>query len=138
MPPAIRQALASKVEAGQANSAGEIENLLRDSISAFDNEMTKGLLDLFPGGVEAIATMSDDEIRSVAVVDGRPHQNIARCMGGTTALIALVDPTRSLYVASLGDCVACTVCLSPQELSTDSVPQYLDAERVARNGRLQF
>ncbi|EKM54353.1 uncharacterized protein PHACADRAFT_96628 [Phanerochaete carnosa HHB-10118-sp] len=107
LPSAIKQSLAYKAETGQTSNPVEIETLLRRSISTFDNEMTQELLDLFPGGVEAIAEMSDDEIRALVVVDSRPHPVVARCMGGTTALVALVDPARNLYVASLGDCVAC-------------------------------
>ena len=32
---------------------------------------------------------------------------ILRARTGTTALVALIDPLKSLYVTSLGDCDAC-------------------------------
>ncbi len=80
--------------------------LLQGTISAFDDQMTEGVVSLFPGGVEAIAKMTDDEIRAIATVDGKPHLDIKRYMSGTTVLIALVDPVRNLYVASVGDCQA--------------------------------
>lgn len=65
-----------------------------------------GLLSLFPEGVEAIQRMSDEEIQAIVVVEGKPHPKVVPAMSGTTALVALIDPERNLYVASLGDCQA--------------------------------
>jgi pyruvate dehydrogenase phosphatase len=108
LPRVIKQALESSE--GLGNPA-DILALLRQSIISFDDRITNGLLDLFPGGVEAVRGMSDDEIRAIAVVDGKPHPAVALSMCGTTALVALVDPNRNLYVASLGDCLAGMVAL---------------------------
>lgn len=104
LPGIIKRRLLDKVERQGVVNPEVISDILKSSISSFDGEITQGLLDLFPGGAEAIQKMSDEEIQAIVVVDGRPHPKLVPAMSGTTALVALVDPGRNLYVASLGDC----------------------------------
>lgn len=87
-----------------------ISEILVNAISAFDNAISSDLLDLFPGGPDTISELSDDEIRAIindAHTGGRNSAKLMRCMRGSTALVALVDPSETnLWVASLGDCQA--------------------------------
>lgn len=106
LPAAIKQNLLSKLDWSKPIIPMNVSEVLKHTISTFDDEITQGLLDLFPGGAETLAHMSDEDIRAIAVVDGQPHPKIALSMTGTTVLLALIDSSRNLYVASLGDCLA--------------------------------
>ena len=77
LPGLIRQA----IEADE-KSPEDIIALLKQTIVSFDDAITQSMVDLFPGGVEALQTMSDDEIRAIVVVDGKPHPAVAWCMSG--------------------------------------------------------
>lgn len=82
----------------------DISQLLEQAIIAFDDDIGKAFLDLFPGN--SIHDLSEEQIR--AIVNDPAHvQKALRCMRGTTVLISLVDPSgENLWVASLGDCTA--------------------------------
>ena len=94
-----------------------ISTVLASAIHAFDESLAQALKDLFPG-VDALETMSDEEIRAVINDSdgevggdgkgmGENMLKVLRCMRGTTALVALLDPKReNLWVAGLGDCSA--------------------------------
>lgn len=87
-----------------------VSKVLVDSISELDNNITRDILELFPGGPEALEKLSDEQIDTI-VNDfdsgGVNNAKLLRGMRGSTVLIALIDPSgRNLYVASLGDCQA--------------------------------
>lgn len=85
-----------------------VSNLLSDVIISYDDSLTRDLYDLFPGGIEELTKLSDNEIKAVicdSVADGLNHAKVARCMQGSTVLLSLIDPDRNnVWVASLGDC----------------------------------
>ncbi|KAH7922376.1 protein serine threonine phosphatase 2C [Leucogyrophana mollusca] len=87
-----------------------VSDILAQSITLADEGITNDLLGLFPGGPDAIAKLSDDEIRAVIndqATGGKNNAKVLRCMRGSTALVSLVDPQgQNLWVASLGDCQA--------------------------------
>jgi len=87
-----------------------ISNLLFEVIVSYDDSLTKDLYDLFPGGVEELIELSDDEVKAVirdSATGGRNSSKVARCMQGSTVLVSLLDPNRdNVWVASLGDCQA--------------------------------
>ena len=85
-----------------------IEEILVKSISDIDDRIKADLVNFFPGGLKQISKLSDDEIKFI-IKDPETECScvqILRARTGTTALIALVDPSRSLHwhVSSLGDC----------------------------------
>lgn len=94
-----------------------ISNLLSQVIISYDDSLRKDLYDLFPGGVEELNRLSDDEIKAVihdSATDGSNHAKVARCMQGSTVLVSLIDPKQdNIWVASLGDCQAgmSSICL---------------------------
>ena len=83
--------------------------LLTRAVSEFDDAITQSVHDLFPGGPDALSTLTPEDIARVVLVDGATHPAISRCLTGTTVLIALLDPRRNFYVCSLGDCTAGTL-----------------------------
>lgn len=87
-----------------------ISNLLSKVIISYDDSLTKDLYDIFPGGLEELRKLSDDEVKAVihdSATNGPNHAKVARCMQGSTVLISLIDPNRdNIWVASLGDCQA--------------------------------
>jgi pyruvate dehydrogenase phosphatase len=102
-----------------------IRDMLSRRITAFDNAIAGDVLELFPGGIESLPGLTDEEIQAVVNDFAVPGSNGAGagaganykkarlCLYGTTALVALVDPAHeNLWVANLGDCEAGT-CLAP-------------------------
>jgi len=91
----------------RAFTPASISDIFFRSIMAFDDAISRDVLDLFPRGLSAV---SDDEIRRTIndQHDGGCNYKKARlCMYGTTALVALVDPQHeNLWIANVGDCRA--------------------------------
>ena len=85
-----------------------IEDILVKSISDIDDRIKADFVNFFPSGLKQISKLSDDEIKSIIKDPETEYSSvqILRARTGTTALIALVDPSKSLHVASLGDCEA--------------------------------
>jgi pyruvate dehydrogenase phosphatase len=51
----------------------------------------------------------DEEVKNIINDDGHNVATVLRCMRGSTALVAITDPSKSnLWVASLGDSAAGT------------------------------
>ena len=112
--------------------------MLSSHITAFDNAIAGDVLELFPGGIESLPGLTDEEIQAVvndfAVPggggsngagsgSGANYKKARLCLYGTTALVALVDPAHeNLWVANLGDCEAGT-CLAHKHFKkkTESV-----------------
>ncbi|EGO01335.1 hypothetical protein SERLA73DRAFT_179498 [Serpula lacrymans var. lacrymans S7.3] len=93
-----------------SSSSSAVTDTIRKAIIDYDNQILSDFLDLFPGGVEALQLLSDDEIKSI-VNDfdsgGKNNIKVLRCMRGSTLLFSLRDPSGgNLWVASLGDCQA--------------------------------
>ena len=108
-----------------------IREMLSSRITAFDNAIAGDVLELFPGGIESLPGLTDEEIQAV-VNDfavpaggsngtgpgaGANYKKARLCLYGTTALVALVDPTHeNLWVANLGDCEAGTCPTRKQKI----------------------
>jgi len=92
-----------------------VRDILSSGITAFDNAIAGDVLELFPGGIASLPDRTDEEIQAVvndfaSPSGGANHQKARLCLYGTTALVALVDPSHeNLWVANLGDCEAVLV-----------------------------
>ena len=105
----IKASLESAVDTPDTNLAPSmIEEILVKCISDIDDRIKADLVNFFPGGLNQISELSDDEIKSIIKDPETEYSRvqILRARTGTTALIALINPSRSLHVASLGDCEA--------------------------------
>jgi pyruvate dehydrogenase phosphatase len=107
-----------------------IRHTLSKEITAFDNAIAGDVLELFPGGIESLPDLTDEEIQAVVndfpvpggagsngagAGAGANYKKARLCLYGTTALVALVDPAHeNLWVANLGDCEAGT-CLARKQ-----------------------
>jgi pyruvate dehydrogenase phosphatase len=86
---------------------GNVSRILSHSMTSFDKAIAGDVLEIFPGGLESLSTMSDYNIQSIILnnIDSQISKKARLCMYGTTALVALVDPQHeNLWVANLGDC----------------------------------
>lgn len=87
-----------------------ISNLLSKAITSYDDSLTEDLYSIFPGGLEELRELSDDDVKTVihdGATGGPNHAKVARCMQGSTVLVSLIDPDHdNIWVASLGDCQA--------------------------------
>lgn len=92
--------------------AAAVSEILKHAIVSFDRAIANDVLALIPGGLQGLRSVSDEYIRSVINDHGNGLRNFRKVqlnMYGTTALLALVDPSQSnLWIANLGDCQAGT------------------------------
>ncbi|EIW82990.1 protein serine threonine phosphatase 2C [Coniophora puteana RWD-64-598 SS2] len=127
-PGILKGMLTTALAAGTLEPAA-VSHLLANSVKGIDDSITQDLLDLFPGGEEAVLKLSDDQISAVIndhESGGKNNAKVIRCLRGTTALVSLVDPgAKNLWVASLGDCQAV--------LGTKSSSGQLDASLLSAN-----
>jgi len=101
LPTAVHDALVAAIAAPETLDVSE---LLGKVIADIDERIGQEMLDLFPGGPDALANMSDDEIAAIINDGGVNSAKVLRCMRGSTVLVALIGPAHDVWVASLGDC----------------------------------
>ena len=81
-----------------------VSKVLAESIQEYDNSLLEKLLRVLPRGFE---TMSEEELATLVNDQdsgGTVYKACIPCMRGSTALIALIDPTLcNLWVSNLGD-----------------------------------
>lgn len=86
------------------NLASIVPGVIQASLEAFEENILADFMALFPGGLDAVKGMSDEEINSIVNDGGVNHTKAIRTMHGSTALVTLVDPKKeNIWVASLGD-----------------------------------
>lgn len=115
IPSRVQSSLQSLLVQLPPNSIDEnheaISRILRDAIVETDRALTSDFVRLFPQGGDAISQMSERAIRATLNTGSRCYEDtplaLKRCMQGSTALLALVDPTeKHMWIANLGDCRA--------------------------------
>ncbi|KAG6375879.1 phosphatase 2C-like domain-containing protein [Boletus reticuloceps] len=110
MPIIVREFLEeiTRKHRGRAVPPPLIADMFSSAIRAFDDAIANDVLELFPGGLQSVRNMPDDEIYTTLNDHATGGQNFKKarlCMYGTTALVALVDPDHeNLWLANLGDC----------------------------------
>jgi len=90
-------------------SADTISRILSDALVHLDDSIRSEFLHLFSDS-DALRRMTDAQILEVlnGGADGSNRKVALRCTQGTTAIVALTDPWKNLWVANLGDCQAGT------------------------------
>jgi pyruvate dehydrogenase phosphatase len=118
----LRERLTVLVEKEADWAHSDVSHVLEQGVSAFDDEIGRAFLNLFPGN--AIYDLGDEEV--TAIVNDPANLPVAlRCMRGTTALVSLIDPeAMNLWVVSLGDCSASEyyVITYRGDVSTTKIP----------------
>ncbi|KAJ3886245.1 protein serine threonine phosphatase 2C [Lentinula edodes] len=104
LPSEIRSSLTT-LSVPQCTNVEAVSSLLQETISAIDNSIKQGVLDLFPSS-DYIDQLSDDEIRAIVNDKGPNNIKVTRAMRGTTVLVVLINSDGGLWTASLGDCQA--------------------------------
>lgn len=78
-------------------SVRTVSQILHDGIVSFDQAIVNDVLALFPGGIHTLMSLSDEQIRGIIndpYGDFENYRKVQLCLHGTTALVALVDPSR--------------------------------------------
>ncbi|KAG7090601.1 hypothetical protein E1B28_009704 [Marasmius oreades] len=104
LPSMIRDRLSDIVRT-ESISTENIKISLASAIIDLDNSITEGLFSLFPQE-KYINNLTDEEIQKVVNdkdTGGANFTKVARCMRGTTAIVALVGPKGDVWVATIGD-----------------------------------
>ncbi|KAH9855204.1 protein serine/threonine phosphatase 2C [Lenzites betulinus] len=89
-----------------------VSDTIRSSLAHLDSTLISDFLNVFPSSEpEELRRLEHSRVKqllSTTPADRTSgHLKAARAFGGTTALVALVDPTEShLWIANVGDCVA--------------------------------
>lgn len=98
-----------------------VTSVLERSLEHLDNTLVSDFLSVFPSGkAEELRSLHPSRVKQLlsdcpsAEKGPSGYLRAARAFGGTTALVTLVDPTKShLWVANIGDCIAGTSITSP-------------------------
>lgn len=132
MPGRVRE----KLESTPSRHPDHVSKVLTDAVVAFDDSIAQDFLNLVPDA-QTIAQMTDDQLRIlIDDLEASPDHNklLNRCMHGSTALIALLDPPKhNLWVASLGDCQA---GMSSRRLYRPSPIYFASAWKKGRPGKV--
>jgi pyruvate dehydrogenase phosphatase len=126
LPIMVEEALlaAPGARAGRVDAA-EVATLLETAIAAFDEAIARDVLRMLPGGLAGLARMPDGDISRIINDGGDNLRKTRLAMYGTTALIALVDPSREhLWLANLGDCQAGACMQNARTTRSDDKVQY--------------
>ncbi|KAH7928137.1 protein serine/threonine phosphatase 2C [Leucogyrophana mollusca] len=143
MPIIIRDFLREMVQkhGGHTVPPPLIADMLSRAVTSFDEAIANDVLNLFPGGLETLSTLSNDEIRLVLndqLSGGHNYKKARLCMYGTTALVALVDPNHEhLWLANLGDCQGIMVSeYSPKKWAVEVLTRTHNGENSAEVERV--
>ena len=112
--PSLKKQLDATIRARPAETAlpSLVGDAMRRTLQDVDAALIADFLALLPRDAEAVGRL--EPARAKAILNDKSsanggHGRTARAFGGTTALVALVDPgRRQLWVANVGDCVAGT------------------------------
>ena len=107
--PIIVKELLSASPSKRLQDPAEVSRILSEATTSFDRAIAGDIIQVFPGGMEALANTPQSTIQGIINRNTDPQflKKARLCMYGTTALVALVDPDhQNLWVANVGDCQA--------------------------------
>ncbi|KAJ7244409.1 phosphatase 2C-like domain-containing protein [Mycena haematopus] len=103
LPSMVQAALVSTLEESNPQSLHDdaVSKILSDILVTLDGRIKNDFISLLPpdlseSGFDATIALRD--------ADGKPCVEVDRALSGTTATVALVDPSNRIHVASVGDC----------------------------------
>ncbi|KAJ7244412.1 phosphatase 2C-like domain-containing protein [Mycena haematopus] len=101
LPSMVQAALVSTLEEPNSQSLHDdaVSKILSDILITLDERIENDFISLLPpdlSGFDATIALRD--------ADGNPCVEVDRALSGTTATVALVDPSNRIHVASIGDC----------------------------------
>lgn len=116
LPTRIKDSVLQLKTSSTAQLDEQIRSILHEELVRLDEELLQDLSSIFSSSdhspttnelVKIIEDMSVDEIKERINDNGPRAAIMRRVMCGSTALIALADPSRkNLWIANLGDCQA--------------------------------
>ncbi|KAH9892859.1 protein serine/threonine phosphatase 2C [Cubamyces lactineus] len=111
--PYVKDSLAAALRSRPSPTAlpAIVSGILKHALAYIDSALVSDFLAIFPSTEpEELRRLDPSRIRQLLneTSGGKSgYRNTAKAFGGTTALLTLVDPSRShLWVANVGDCVA--------------------------------
>ena len=107
--PIIVKELLSSSPPERLQDPTEVSRILSEACTSFDRAIAGDILQVFPGGIKALANMPQSTIQAIINRNADPQflKKARLCMYGTTALVSLVDPDhQNLWIANVGDCQA--------------------------------
>ncbi|KAJ7244410.1 phosphatase 2C-like domain-containing protein [Mycena haematopus] len=103
LPSTIQASLVSTLAESDSQSLHDsaVSKTLSEALIALDERIKNDFISLLPhdlseSGFDATVALRD--------ADGKPCVEVERAVSGTTATVALVDPSGRIHVASIGDC----------------------------------
>ncbi|KAJ6461079.1 phosphatase 2C-like domain-containing protein [Mycena sanguinolenta] len=103
LPGMVQAGLLSALEESNSESLPDfgVSKILSELLITLDDRIKNDFISLLPpdnnlSGFDASVALRD--------ADGRPCVEVERALSGTTATVALIDPSNRIHVASVGDC----------------------------------
>ncbi|KAJ3754446.1 phosphatase 2C-like domain-containing protein [Lentinula raphanica] len=105
MPSTVKNYLASALAQKLSIQNDVLDGILERAFTTLDSRIIDGFMSLLPENHESLTP--EDMIpvfkERALDVDGKPRVEIRRALSGTTATVALIDPSHGVHVASVGD-----------------------------------
>ncbi|KAI0356170.1 protein serine/threonine phosphatase 2C [Trametes cingulata] len=111
--PYLKDSLAAALRSRPSSSAlpSLVSGIVKHALEYLDGRLVSDFLNLFPSTepqkLRALEASRVKQLLRDTSGENSGYRRTARAFGGTTALVSLVDPTKShLWVGNVGDCVA--------------------------------
>ncbi|KIJ49016.1 hypothetical protein M422DRAFT_246792 [Sphaerobolus stellatus SS14] len=91
LPHHVKAKLETLIESEEEISPEAVSIALEGMISEVDNKILADFMSLFPGGLDNLLTLSQEEIDKIINDGGERLKKVHRCMRGTTVLALLID-----------------------------------------------
>lgn len=132
---AIATALGGSPQAHLDDDA--ISRTISEIFVALDTQISDDFTALLP---ESFISVEDvmSSVKDPFSGDGKLSVEALRALSGTTCTLALIDPSKAIHVANIGDCDACKSCLAscvhlaPSSFSEQSSVHLIKAGGIPR------
>ncbi|KAF7377904.1 Serine/threonine protein phosphatase 2C [Mycena sanguinolenta] len=102
----VQAALMSAFEDSNSHSLHDdaVSKILSEQLLTLDERIKTDFISLLPSNLDAL--LDFDATVALRDANGKARVEVDRALSGTTATVALIDPTNRIHVASVGDCDA--------------------------------